>query len=325
MHSVTALTTTLLFVWASTHGMVARGEDNLENGGDVERAHGGPLVEACKGMQEGAQCTIESQGPETGDENVLGLCQKMLDDAMHCHILHPAALVCLEKEVGANCTFKHRGSEEQESGSCVKQPHGVVCHPSHAGQGPMHGGEGPGHHEPFVEACANLTMGDVCKLGLPSGIRNSFTGVCEEARGHGKKAKNEKEVARERLRCRMLSPMESACLGKEEGSECSLSMHAHGEEVSEEGTCKASVRGDLHCRHKPREKPQRHGRQDESGALSKALRGTGEGSLSGKNNPNLRKFPAPSHNHPTPSDHEDVGNIKAPAPKANVPAPNFNI
>merc|ERR1712146_705449 len=100
-------------------------------------------------------------------------------------------------------------------------------------------------------------------------------------------------------------------------------MHAHGEEVAEEGSCKKTVRGDLHCRHKPKERPQRH--DNENAALNKALRGIGEGSVANPNSPKLRKFPAPSHNHPAPQDHDDNAHLKAPAPKSsNAPAPDFN-
>ena len=236
------------------------------DGAPPHMARGGPLAAACEGLDEGAQCKIvhpkppvhegddsdsDSMRHDSMEQDSVGICNKMLDGEMHCHILHPSALACLGKDEGTDCKFTHRGLDEEEAGKCEKMPHGMVCHPEGVG------GEGPGQHEGarqhierFAEACSDKSAGDSCSLDMPNGMENQFSGVCEEAHRGAPSSSSEKKRP---LRCRMLSPMEAACIGLSTGAGCNITMHAHGAEVVEAGECKEAVRGELHCRHKPRD------------------------------------------------------------------------
>jgi len=250
-------------------------------------AGGGPLVAACKDLEEGAKCEVSMDGRahpppgEEDEEDVIGICNKMLDGEMHCHILHPSQLVCLDQDEGSSCSFKHRGSKEEETGVCYKMPHGMACRREDAapdGGDGGHGHEGAREHiERFTKACLEKSAGDACTLDMPNGMENQFGGICEEPHMHHHE-QQESSSKTKPLRCRMLSPMEAACIGKTEGVACNITMHGQESSFHEEGECKQAVRGEMHCRHKPRDfgagmnRPNalRGGRGERSGdALSK--------------------------------------------------------
>jgi hypothetical protein len=82
--------------------------NNNNNNGDGDGVFGrpmhdgGPLARACKDIAEGKLCTVEHRHPGRDDNaqedpDAVGICQKMLDGGVHCHILHPSARSCLDK------------------------------------------------------------------------------------------------------------------------------------------------------------------------------------------------------------------------------------
>jgi hypothetical protein len=87
-------------------GMQQEGGTGDGDGGFKPPVHdGGPLARACKDIAEGKLCTVDHRHPggDDGgggaqeDPDTVGICQKMLDGGVHCHILHPSARACLDK------------------------------------------------------------------------------------------------------------------------------------------------------------------------------------------------------------------------------------
>ena len=221
---------------------------------DMAMHDGGPMAAACKDLKDGDQCKVvhhrpkflhadgEDQGaePELEEEVNIGVCQTMVEGEVHCHILHPSAVVCLNKDEGTACKFKHRGLDEEETGECEKMPHGMVCQPKHDDEEQARRHHG-GHMEQFTSACKDKASGDTCSLDLPDGTENQFAGVCESPFDHrhhhgdddeANKRKISKQQYADSLRCRMLSPMEAACVDRTEGDDCNITLHAHGSKVS---------------------------------------------------------------------------------------------